>query len=285
MTATLLDGRALARAMMGEIAAEAAAFGAAHGRPVTIAVVQVGADPASSWYVGQIEKSFGRVGMGYRLNRLPETAAAADLAAQLTALNNDPAVDGIIVQLPLPSHLPAGLVADTLDPAKDVDGVHPLNAGRLFQGDAEALAPSTPSGGIEILHRYSIPIRGRHAVVVGRSSIVGRPLAMMLLHEHATVTIAHSRTSDLAAVTRQADILAVAVGRPGLITPKMVAPGAVVLDFGTNDVGGRLAGDVDPAVAEVAGYMTPVPGGAGPMTNVMLLRNTLRAAQRRLRGD
>jgi methylenetetrahydrofolate dehydrogenase (NADP+)/methenyltetrahydrofolate cyclohydrolase len=284
MTATLLNGRALARTLMGEIAAQATAFEAAHGRAAAIAVVQVGADPASSWYVGQIEKSFQRAGLGYGLHHLPETATAADLTARLMALNDDPAVDGIIVQLPLPAHLPASLVTDTMDPAKDVDGVHPLNAGRLFQGDSEALAPSTPSGGMEILRRYELPIRGRHAVVVGRSNIVGRPLAMMLLHEHATVTMAHSRTADLAAVARQADILAVAVGRPGLVTADMVAPGAVVLDFGTNEVDGRLVGDVDPAAAEVAGYMTPVPGGAGPMTNVMLLRNTLRAAERRLSG-
>lgn len=284
MTATLLDGKTLARTMMDEIAAEAAAFGAAVGRAPAIAVVQVGADEASAWYVGQIEKSFRRVAMGCGVHRLAATAEWAELAALLARLNADPGVDGIIVQLPLPAQLSAERMVAALDPAKDVDGVHPLNAGRLFQGDTEALAPSTPSGGIEILRRYGLPIRGRHAVVVGRSTIVGRPLAMMLLHEHATVTIAHSRTPDLGAITRQAEILAVAVGRPGLITPEMVAPGAVVLDFGTNSVGGRLAGDVDPAVAEVAGYLTPVPGGAGPMTNAMLLRNTLRAAQRRLGG-
>jgi len=199
----------------------------------------------------------------------------------MNALNADPRANGIIVQMPLPGHLPASLVIDLLDPAKDVDGIHPLNAGMLMQGLLEAFVPATPAGGMELLKRYDIQLQGKHAVMVGRSNIVGRPMALLLLHQHATVTICHSRTPDLGAVTRDADILAVAVGRPHIVTGDMVKPGAVVIDFGVNVVDDGLQGDVDTeSVAEVAGYITPVPGGTGPMTNAMLLANTLAAARR-----
>jgi methylenetetrahydrofolate dehydrogenase (NADP+)/methenyltetrahydrofolate cyclohydrolase len=211
---------------------------------------------------------------------LPIEADDAALAAALAALNADETVNGILLQFPLPPHLSAVQAATLLAPAKDVDGVNPLNAGRLYLGQGEFLAPATPLGGIELLRLAGIPLAGRSVVVVGRSAIVGRPLAMLCLQRDATVTISHSRTPDLAGVTRQADVLAVAVGRPGLITAEMVRPGAVVLDFGTTVVDGRLVGDVSPDVAAVAGALTPVPGGTGPMTSAMLIQNTLLAAER-----
>ena len=283
MTAQILDGRALARAIRREIADEVVQFQDKNGWAPSIAVVQVGEDPASSWYVRQIKKSFERAGMGFALHTLDENVQADALAQLLCTLNTDPRTSGIIVQLPLPKHLSQRLVTDLLDPAKDVDGIHPLNAGRLLQGDSDTFAPATPAGGMEIISRYGIDLKGKEAVMVGRSNIVGRPMALLMLHQHATVTICHSRTRDLAAVTRRADILVAAVGKPNIITADMVRPGAVVIDFGVNVVGDKLIGDVDTeGVAEVAGYITPVPGGTGPMTNAMLMRNTLIAAQRQL---
>ena len=283
MTAQLLDGRALARAMGREIATEVAAFRAARGVTPGIAVVQVGTDPASSVYVGQIERSFTRAGMAYALRVLAQDAPAEALATLLRSLNADPQVHGIIVQMPLPAHLPQGLVTDLLDPRKDVDGIHPLNAGRLMQQSGAYFAPATPAGGMELLRRHGISLAGKHAVMAGRSSVVGRPMALLMLHEHATVTICHSRTPDLAAVCRQAEVLAVAVGRPGMVTGEMIRPGAVVVDFGVNVVNGQIVGDVDLASARnVAGWITPVPDGAGPLTNIMLLRNTLQAARRQV---
>lgn len=286
MTAQTLDGRALAKTISEEIAADVAQFREQHGWEPGIAVVQVGADPASSWYVKQIQRSFGRAGMRCDLRELPADTSAADLTALLAALNADARTNGVIVQMPLPEHLPQSLVTDVLDPAKDVDGIHPLNAGKLMQGAADAIAPATPSGGMEILKRYGIELRGKHAVMVGRSNIVGRPMALLMLHQHATVTICHSRTPDLGAVTRQGDVLVAAVGRAKIVTGEMIKPGAVVIDFGVNVVGDTMVGDVDTAAAmEVASYVTPVPGGTGPMTNVMLMRNTLAAARRQLGED
>lgn len=283
MTAQLLDGRALARTMSREIATEVAAFHAAHDVTPGIAVVQVGADPASSAYVGQIERAFTRTGMACTIARLPADAEAETLAALLQTLHADAQVHGVIVQMPLPAHLPQALVTDLLDPGKDVDGIHPFNAGRLMQQSGDYFAPATPAGGMELLRRYGISLTGKHAVMVGRSNVVGRPMALLMLHEHATVTICHSRTPDLAAVCRQADVLVAAVGRPGMITGGMIRPGAVVVDFGMNVVEGQIIGDVDFAAAqEVAGWITPVPGGTGPLTNIMLLRNTLQAARRQV---
>ncbi|NLD73923.1 MAG: bifunctional 5,10-methylenetetrahydrofolate dehydrogenase/5,10-methenyltetrahydrofolate cyclohydrolase [Chloroflexi bacterium] len=280
MTATVLDGRALAATMSAEIAADVARFREAHGYEPGIAVVQVEGDDASSWYVRQIRRSFTKAGMRCAVHELAPTTTAEELADLLRSLNADPRTNGIIVQMPLPAAIPQSLVTDLLDPGKDVDGIHPLNAGRLMQGDAEAFAPATPAGGMEILKRYGIDLRGKHAVMVGRSNIVGRPMAMLMLHQHATVTICHSRTPDLGAVTRQGDILVAAVGRAKIVTGEMIKPGAVVVDFGVNVEGDALIGDVDTEAAmEVAGYVTPVPGGTGPMTNVMLMANTLRAAQ------
>jgi len=281
MTAELLDGRALAKTMRAEIAIDVQAFIDEYGWEPGIAVVQVGRDPASSWYVRNIRRSFTRAGMRFDLHELDETASAEDLIALLNTLNDDFRTNGVIVQMPLPKHLPSDLVAAHLDPAKDVDGIHPLNAGRLMQGDELAFVPATPAGGMEILRRYNIELKGKRAVMVGRSNIVGRPMAMLMLHQHATVTICHSRTVDLGAVTREADILVAAVGKPGIITGDMIRPGAVVIDFGVNVVDDSLVGDVDTdAATEVASYVTPVPGGTGPMTNVMLMSNTLTAARR-----
>lgn len=283
MTAVILDGRAMAKTLRAEIAQQVAEFQAAHGGVPGIAVVQVGGDPASAAYVKQIEKSFTGAGMRFALHTLPEDIPAEALTSLLEGLNADATTNGIIVQMPLPKHLPQTLVTDLLDPRKDVDGISPVNAGRLFQGDPEAYAPATPAGGMELLRRYGISVKGKHAVMVGRSNIVGRPMAMLLLHEHATVTICHSRTADLGAITRQADILVAAIGKAGMITADMIRPGAVVVDFGVNVVDDKLVGDVDTAAAlEVAGYLTPVPGGTGPMTNIMLMTNTLAAARRQL---
>jgi methylenetetrahydrofolate dehydrogenase (NADP+)/methenyltetrahydrofolate cyclohydrolase len=203
------------------------------------------------------------------------------LTETLNALNIDPGVDAIVVQQPLPAPFSLEMVAEVLNPQKDVDGLTPVNAGRVALGQG-GYVPSTPAGGMAILHHYGIPIAGAEAVVLGRSAIVGRPMAQLLLQEHATVTICHTRTRDLAAVTRRADILCVAAGRAGLITPEMVRPGAVVVDFGTNVVDDGLAGDVDPAVSEVAAWLTPVPGGTGPVTTAILLRATVQAACDRL---
>ncbi|MHB9032427.1 MAG: bifunctional 5,10-methylenetetrahydrofolate dehydrogenase/5,10-methenyltetrahydrofolate cyclohydrolase [Anaerolineae bacterium] len=285
MTAQILDGRAIAKTMRAEIASAVTAFTQQNNHVPAIAVVQVEGDPASAAYVRQIEKSFTGVGMGFTLHHLPPTCQAPELVDLLNSLNVNPAVDGIIVQMPLPRHLPQSLVTSTLNPAKDVDGIHPLNAGKLLQGAADYLAPATPLGGMELLKRYQIPLKGKRAVIVGRSNVVGRPMAVLLLHQNATVTICHSQTADLAAVTRQADILVAAIGKPAMITADMVTPGTVVVDFGVNIVEERMVGDVDAAVSEVASYMTPVPGGTGPMTNVLLMLNTLSAAERQLKSS
>lgn len=283
MTAKILSGRKLARTMRGEVAEQVSRFEEEQGWAPGIAVVQVGEDPASSWYVRQIEKSFTRAGMGFALHTLEEDADAETLTARLVQLNEDPRTNGIIVQMPLPKHLPQSLVTDVLDPSKDVDGIHPLNAGRLMQQSGEFFAPATPAGGMEMLKRYGIELKGKRAVMVGRSNIVGRPMALLMLHQHATVTVCHSRTQDLGAVCREADILVAAVGRPKIIIGEMIRPGAIVIDFGANVVDDKLVGDVDTEAAkEVAGSITPVPGGTGPMTNIMLMLNTLAAARRQL---
>jgi methylenetetrahydrofolate dehydrogenase (NADP+)/methenyltetrahydrofolate cyclohydrolase len=231
--------------------------------------------------VRQIKRHFTDAGMRFALHTLEAKVSEETLAARMEELNGDPQTNGIIVQMPLPEHLSEDAVVGMLDPAKDVDGMHPLNAGRLMQQRGDALVPATPAGGMELLRRYDIPLKGKRAVMVGRSNIVGRPMALLMLHQHATVTICHSRTEDLGAITRQADILAVAVGRPGMIGGEMIRPGAVVIDYGVNVIDDELVGDVaTEAAKEVAGYITPVPGGTGPMTNAMLMRNTLTAARR-----
>lgn len=282
MTARILDGRALAKQLTGELAAEARQLAADLGFAPALAAVLVGEDPASRAYIGSIERICGRVGLPFRLVAMPEATTEAEVRAELIALNRQREVAGIIVQMPLPPHLSARVVAQTLAPEKDIDGITPTNAGRLALG-LPALVPNTPAGGMEILRRYDVPLAGRRAVVVGRSSVVGTPMALLLVRADATVTVCHSRTPDLAAEVRRADVVAVAAGRPRLVTGAMLKPGAVVVDFGINfpdDAGGKMVGDVDFASAvEVAGAITPVPGGTGPVTNMMLVRNTLVAAR------
>ncbi len=280
MEARILDGKAIAATMKEEIIADVASFKETHGRVPGIAVVQVGADPASARYVKQIGRSFEEVGMGFRLETLDESATQAEVIRVVESLNKDSAVNGIIVQMPLPKQVSQEAVASTISPARDVDGINPINAGRLLAGAGDYFAPATPSGGMEILRRSGIEIQGKRAVIVGRSNIVGKPMAMLLLHENATVTVCHSRTRDLPAVAREADILVAAIGKARMITGDMVKPGAAVVDFGINIVEGKAVGDVDyDSARQVAGAITPVPGGTGPMTNIMLMRNTLRAAK------
>jgi methylenetetrahydrofolate dehydrogenase (NADP+)/methenyltetrahydrofolate cyclohydrolase len=280
MTATILDGRALAKTLREELRADVQTFNADAGAGPALAVVQVVGDPASDRYVRSIQKSCVDIGIAFVHRLLPADTAQSTLEATVRELSADRAISGILLQLPLPAGLvSAGAIAQ-LDPRKDVDGIHPISAGLLAQG-RPSLLPNTPAGGMELLRRNGIALAGKRALVVGRSNIVGKPMALLLLQENATVTIAHSRTPDLAGVVRAADIVVAAVGRAGLITGAMLRPGAVVVDFGINVLDdGAMVGDVDFAsAAEVAGAITPVPGGTGPVTNVMLLRNVLQAAR------
>jgi methylenetetrahydrofolate dehydrogenase (NADP+)/methenyltetrahydrofolate cyclohydrolase len=294
--AKIISGTELSEAIRSEIAAEAAAFRAETGVQPGLATVLVGDDPASQVYVRMKGKAAVKAGFYSREIVLPEHTPEAELLGVVEGLNADPRIHGILVQLPLPRHIDSGKVIRWIDPAKDVDGFHPINVGRLAIGDPDVLAPCTPAGIVEMLLRSGYDPRGHRVVIVGRSNIVGRPLALLLLRSgrggDATVTVAHSRTADLAAVTREAEILIAAVGRPGLITREMVRPGVVVIDVGVNRVedpeserGYRLVGDVAyDEVAEVAEAITPVPGGVGPMTITMLLKNTLEAARRSVRA-
>jgi methylenetetrahydrofolate dehydrogenase (NADP+)/methenyltetrahydrofolate cyclohydrolase len=291
MTATILSGRELAKTMQEEISAEVAAFKAKYGFAPTIAVLRAGEDPASISYAKAIEKAFAGRGMGFAVHTLPETATQAEIVALVAKCNADKSVHGIMVQEPLPKGIDEAAVKEALSPDKDVDGVHPVNAGRLAQVAPVGrppmvgpfFVPATPAGGLEILKRYKVELKGKHAVVVGRSNIVGKPMAMLLLRENATVTVCHSATPDLAAVCRSGDILCAAVGRAQMIKRDWIKPGAAVIDFGVNFVGEQMCGDVDFAAAqEVAGMITPVPGGTGPMTNVMLMRNVIEAAKRQV---
>jgi methylenetetrahydrofolate dehydrogenase (NADP+) / methenyltetrahydrofolate cyclohydrolase len=277
MTAVLIDGKAVALKIRAQVAEDVRAFGG----PVCLATILVGDDPASHAYVGSKHKASHEAGIESRDHRFSSDTEESEIIELIADLNADDGVDGILVQLPLPDHMDEPTVLRSVDPAKDVDGFHPLNAGLLYLGEP-FLTPATPSGVMVMLAERGVELKGKEAVVIGRSEIVGKPMAMMLLAEHATVTICHSRTEDLAFHTRRADVLVAGVGRPGLVTPDMVKPGATVIDVGVNrNEDGKLVGDVDPAVLEVAGLMTPVPGGVGPMTIAMLLRNTLTAAQHR----
>jgi methylenetetrahydrofolate dehydrogenase (NADP+)/methenyltetrahydrofolate cyclohydrolase len=280
MTARILDGRALAQELRRETELLINDLTTRRGRAPSLGVIQVGQDPASSRYVRTIAKLCQGVGAAFHLEALPADASQDDLLTTIASLNHNPSVDGILIQMPLPPHLDTTGAIFALDHRKDIDGVHPINAGLLAQG-RPGIVPNTPAGGMELLRRSAIPLRGMRAAVVGRSPIVGRPMAQLLLHADATVTICHSQTVDLAAVLRECDLICVAAGRPNLITAAMVRPGATVIDFGTNvRADGSLVGDVDfAAVAEVAGAITPVPGGTGPITNMMLLKNLIAAAQ------
>jgi methylenetetrahydrofolate dehydrogenase (NADP+) / methenyltetrahydrofolate cyclohydrolase len=277
MTAVRIDGKELALKVRAEVAEDVRAFGG----PVCLATILVGDDPASHTYVGSKHKASHEAGIESRDHRFPADTEEREILELIADLNVDDGVDGILVQLPLPEHMDEPTVLRSVEPDKDVDGFHPSNAGLLFLGEP-FLVPATPSGVMVMLAEHGVELKGKEAVVIGRSEIVGKPMAMLLLAEHATVTICHSRTVDLAEHTRRADILVAAVGRAGLVTPEMVKQGATVIDVGVNrNADGKLVGDVDPAVFDVAGLMTPVPGGVGPMTIAMLLRNTLTAAQHR----
>ncbi len=290
MSARIISGTRIARAVRDELDARVAGL-ANRGVVPGLATVLAGDDPASRLYVGMKNKAAAEAGVDSRQITLPADVEESRVLRLISDLNRDPAVHGILVQLPLPPQVDDAKVLTAIDPAKDVDGFHPVNAGRLATGDPNVLAPCTPRGIVEMLLRSGVDPSGKHAVVVGRSNIVGKPMALLLLGRapggNATVTVAHSRTSDLAAVTRAADVLIVAVGRPGTVTRDMVKPGVVVVDVGTNRVadpdrerGYRVVGDVDPDVGEVASMITPVPGGVGPMTIAMLLANTVEAAAR-----
>ena len=309
MAARVLDGTAVASQIRAEAAPDVAAFTARAGRPPGLAIVLVGDDPASEVYVRNKLKSAGESGLRADLERLPSTASLGELLHLVERLNRSEAHDGILVQSPLPPAMGADAerrVFDAIDPRKDVDGLHPINVGYLVQNRA-TLASCTPSGVIELLERSGVQIAGARAVVIGRSDIVGKPMALLLLHRHATVTICHSRTPDLPRVASEADILVSAIGRPGFVTPAFVKPGAAVVDVGTTPVSDRamverlfaagskrreaferrgslVVGDVHPDVAEVAGALSPVPGGVGPLTIAMLLRNTVTAALARSGG-
>lgn len=282
MTATLIDGRAVAKAFKEEVAQRAQAM-IAQGVTPHLAVVLVGEDPASQVYVRNKENGCKKAGIRSTVIRLEENCTQEALEETVRRLNADESVDGILVQLPLPRHLDEASVLRLIDPDKDVDGFHAMNSGRLMNGQP-GFVPCTPLGVMELLRHYGIDPAGKRAVVIGRSNIVGKPMAMLLLAANATVTICHSRTQNLAEITRQADILVAAVGRANFVTADMVKPGAAVIDVGINRVDGKLVGDVDfDAVSQVAGYITPVPGGVGQMTIAMLLANTLEAAQKRVR--
>lgn len=288
--AQILDGTAVATAVRADVAEGAAAFLAAHRRRPALRVVLVGEHPASQSYVRAKARAAGEAGIDAETIARPADLSQSDLLALVASLNADDAVDGILVQLPLPEHIDEAAVIEAIAPEKDVDGFHPVNVGRLVLGE-ETLEPCTPAGIVEMLRRSGIETAGAHTVVVGRSNIVGKPLASLMLRRgiDATVTVCHSRTRDLTAITRQADILVAAIGRAEFVTADMVKPGATVVDVGINRVedatrerGYRLVGDVDyDAVAPIAGAITPVPGGVGPMTIAMLLANTLEAARRR----
>jgi methylenetetrahydrofolate dehydrogenase (NADP+) / methenyltetrahydrofolate cyclohydrolase len=289
--AKIISGQELSEVMRDEIAREAADFSSATGAKPCLAVVLVGQDPASEVYVRMKGKAADKAGFISRQITLSADTPEDELLGLIDGLNADPDVHGILVQLPLPKHIESAKVLMAIDPAKDVDGFHPVNAGRLSVGDETVLAPCTPAGVIEMLLRSGYDPKGKHVVVVGRSNIVGKPVALLLLRTgrggNATVTVAHSRTPDLGSITRQADILIAAVGRAEMITRDMVKPGVIVIDVGVNRVddasaakGYRLVGDVAfDEVKEVAEAITPVPGGVGPMTITMLLRNTLEAAR------
>jgi methylenetetrahydrofolate dehydrogenase (NADP+)/methenyltetrahydrofolate cyclohydrolase len=282
VTARIIDGRALAAALRSRLARQ---IGALPFRP-GLAVVLVGDDPASAVYVRSKDRAAHEAGILARTIRLPADVAEPALLAEIARLNADTEVDGILVQLPLPAQIAAQAVIEAVDPGKDVDGFHPLNAGRLASG-CRALVPCTPSGVMKLLAEAGVPLEGARALVLGRATIVGRPVAMLLLAAHATVTIAHSRTRNLAAECRRADIVVAAAGRPELVRGDWIAPGAAVIDVGINrGRDGRLVGDVAFAEAvQVAGAITPVPGGVGPMTIACLLENTVSAALRRRARD
>jgi methylenetetrahydrofolate dehydrogenase (NADP+) / methenyltetrahydrofolate cyclohydrolase len=284
MSAQILDGKAVAELVRREVQVRAEAFAAKHGRKPGLEVVIVGDDPASHVYVNSKEKTSGSVGMRGLVHRMPANTSQAELMAKVASLNEDANVDGILVQLPLPKSLNSEAVVHAIDPRKDVDGLHPVNAGLLATG-GKGLRPCTPSGCMRLIKETGIDLIGKRAIVVGRSNLVGKPVAFMLLEQHATVTLAHSRTADLAQRVAESDVVIAAVGVAELIKGSWIKPGAVVIDVGMNRLADkRLVGDVEFATAkERAGWITPVPGGVGPMTIALLMQNTVEAAERSVR--
>ncbi|MBN2240010.1 MAG: bifunctional 5,10-methylenetetrahydrofolate dehydrogenase/5,10-methenyltetrahydrofolate cyclohydrolase [Dehalococcoidales bacterium] len=294
MEAIRLSGSELAKTMRKEIEVEVQAFIDKHGFAPTAAIVRAGEDPASVSYSNAIEKAFGARGLGFSLHTLPVTASQDEIVELVAKLNADSSIHGIMVQEPLPKGIDESIIKDALSPDKDVDGVHPVNTGRLAQAAPTGrppmvgpfFVPATPAGGMEILKHYNVPMQGKHAVVVGRSTIVGKPMSLLLLRENASVSICHSQTEDLAGMCRSADILCAAVGRANMIKGDWIKPGAAVIDFGVNFLDDKMVGDVDFSEAEkVAGMITPVPGGTGPMTNVMLMKNVIEAANRQIGNE
>jgi methylenetetrahydrofolate dehydrogenase (NADP+)/methenyltetrahydrofolate cyclohydrolase len=304
----VLDGIAIAAEIKSEVAGQVLAARAAGYTP-GLAVVLVGEVPASQIYVRSKVKTCAELGIYSEMHTPAATATTEELLALVASLNARDEIDGILIQLPLPAHVDTARLLEAVDPQKDVDGFHPVNAGRLLNGspEAEVLAPCTPAGILEVLRRSEIPIAGSRAVVLGRSNIVGKPVAAMLINASATVTVCHSRTKDLAAITREADILVAAIGRPGFVTPAMVRPGATIIDVGINRLetevelerffpgdaarragfekrGSTIVGDVDPAAFAISGAYTPVPGGVGALTIAMLMSNTVKAAKMRRAG-
>ena len=275
----LLLGAPIAAEIRASVENDVAAFRGKHGFAPALAVLIVGRDAPSAVYLNQILKSCAKVGIEGRLVEVPGRASSTTVRAEIERLNGDPLVAGVIVQMPLPKRIPLSTVIDTLDPAKDIDGLHPRNVGLMTLG-YEGFLPTTAHAAVELLKRSGIEIAGRRAVVVGRSNVVGKPAALLLMREHATVTVCHSRTADLARHVKDAEIVVVAAGHPGLITGKMLRKGAVVVDVGINVVDDRIVGDVDfESAAKVVSAITPVPGGVGPVTNALLLTHLVRAAQ------
>lgn len=277
MPATLMDGRALAERIRAEVAEDVAQLG-----ELGLATVLVGDDPASDVYIRHKHRAAEQAGIRSLDRRLPDDTPEEDVLAVVRELNADETIDGVLVQTPMPPHIDEAGIARAVAPVKDVDGLHPFNAGQLFVGE-NTFVGATPLGIMELLAEYEVPTTGAKAVVVGRSTIVGKPVSMLLQQAHATVTMCHSRTIDLAHHTLDADILVAAVGVPAVIRPEMVKPGGTVIDVGITRTESGLVGDVDPGAAEVAAHVTPVPGGVGPMTIAMLLANTVRAARYRRR--
>lgn len=279
MAAQLIDGKILSQQVEDELKTRVDAL-RSRGHQPGLCVILVGDDPASHLYVGNKEKACARLGLYSRTVRLPADTTQEALEAEVRLANADPAIHGLLVQLPLPKHLDGARALSLISPEKDADGIHDVNAGRLMRGVPGAVA-CTPKGALYMLHSTGVPLAGKNAVVIGRSNIVGKPMAMLLLHENATVTLCHSRTVDLAEHTRHADILVVAIGKPKFVTADMVREGAIVIDVGMNRVDGKFCGDVDfEPVREKASYITPVPGGVGKMTIAMLMSNTIEATER-----
>lgn len=279
MSAKILNGKMIAAQIKEEVKNKTAALKAKHKVTPGLAVIIVGEDPASEVYVKRKHQACEEIGIYSEVIRMSDKTSEKELLDKVAELNHADPIHGILVQLPLPSHINTETVLDSIRPEKDVDGFHPINVGNLSIG-REGMVPCTPAGIIKMLSISGIDIAGKHAVIIGRSNIVGKPMAMLLLSRNATVTVCHSKTKDLAAITRQADILVAAVGKPNFVTGEMVKPGATVIDVGINRIEGKLIGDVDfAAVKEIAGAVTPVPGGVGPLTISMLLDNTVKAAQ------